>query len=32
MFETLKALEWTPFLVSFKLASITTAILFVFLW
>jgi len=28
MFETLKALEWTPFLVSFKLASITTAILF----
>lgn len=29
MFETLKALELTPFLISFKLASITTAILFV---
>lgn len=29
MFETLKALEFTPFLISFKLASLTTAILFV---
>ncbi|KFL33810.1 MULTISPECIES: molybdate ABC transporter permease subunit [unclassified Sulfurospirillum] len=29
MLETLKALEFTPFLVSFKLASITTAILFI---
>ncbi len=28
MLETLKALEFTPFLISFKLASITTAILF----
>ena len=28
MLETLKALEFTPFLVSFKLATITTAILF----
>jgi len=29
MLETLKTLELTPFLISFKLASITTAILFV---
>lgn len=28
MLETLKGLEFTPFLISFKLASITTAILF----
>lgn len=28
MLETLKALEFTPFLISFKLASITTVILF----
>jgi molybdate transport system permease protein len=29
MLETLSHLEWTPFLISFKLASITTAILFI---
>ena len=29
MFELLRQIEWTPFLISFKLASITTLILFI---